>query len=97
MTMSVGEVACVVRGRPVPARTALMIAVTITIMVVIRSTLIIRLRGSLAFDLPFARASVRNPQAVLADTPRAILDAGAVHAKWIGIAESSAALAKDRS
>ena len=95
--MSVTEAAGVVSGLTVPTGSALVIAVMITIVVVTRSTLIVGLRSSLSFDLPFAGAAVRDPQAVLADAPSAILHACTVHAQWIGVSERSAALAKDRT
>src|SRR6185312_9692374 len=97
MAVSVTEAAGVVSGLTVPAGAALVIAVMITIVVVTRSTLISRLRSALSFDLPFAGAAVRDPQAVLADAPSAILYACTVHAQWIGIGERSAALAKHRA
>ena len=86
--MSVGEIAGIVHGLPVPTGSA-----TVIIAVEVAGALI----ATLSLNLPFARAAVCNPQSVLRYAPRAILDAGIAHANRIGILERAAALAVNGS
>jgi hypothetical protein len=86
--VSVGEIAGIVRGLPVPTGSA-----TVIIAVEVAGALI----ATLSLDLPFTRAAVCNPQSILRYAPRAILYAGVVHANRVCVLEGAAALAVNGS